>query len=1453
MIKPTNIHTSGGVFTHHFIESILQDRVGHPALKAETFTLPNYDRLTEKAREAGIAETWEDLVGRWDAVEREFGALDISALRRRWLLPLFKALGFNLEFNKGDLVLEEDYRFPISHLGWAGTSNVTVPIHTLLYTGEKTLETKAMPGRGIKAMAPHDMLQRYLNLSGEHRWGLLTDGVALRLERDYYHTYTRGYTQFDLQGIFSTRDYASFRALFRLLHASRFIVPEGQDQAPIDDLYEDALAMGVAVGKDLRENVQKAIESLGNGFLRSTPGLLEQLRSQDDGAQDLYHEILVTIYRVLFLLFAEQRGMTPGRGSLYMEEFSLTALRTLAERPRGDDPNADLWEKLKTTFAMLEHGVDELGIFPYNGALFSLRRTPLLTPADDQGSPRCRNDALLTTIRHLTTVEKERVLQRISYADLSVEEIGSIYESLLEITPRITMDALTVDDRQVPSNTFFLDLRGLGRKTSGSYYTPPSLVNELIKSALEPVMADRLGTAVPGYELEMVEVLNEAERQLAEAALLGIKVVDPAAGSGAFLIAADNRLGLELARVRSGSLFPPEDVIRHARRDVLENSIHGVDLNPMAVELCKVGLWINAAVEDAPLNFLDHHIQCGNSLVGATPELVKGGVPNEAYNPVTGDDKALASALKRQNRQERDGQASLGFTVTLIRDEQALKDWLRARDLAGSQPSAAEKAFTKFQTSREYWEKRLPYDLWTAAFFAPIQKGEPIPTTHHVRQALDDPGAVPDELRALARGLAGKHRFFHWHLAFPEVFDRDGAGGFDVVLGNPPWERVKLQEKEFYAGKDEAIADAPNAAARKRLIRQLAQTNTALWQAYQFALHQAEAGSNFYHNSEVYPLAGRGDINLYQVFAELGRQLIADNGRAGMIVPTGVATDDTCKYFFADLVEQDQIASLYDFENRKKLFPDVDSRMKFCLLTLRGMDENDDQPGDYAFFLFTPDDLQDGEKTFTLSAADFKLLNPNTRTCPIFRSRADAELTRKLYQQAPVLINEETGENPWGVSFSTMFHMSNDSHLFRTKEQMEAMGFVLQGNVFVRGDEVYLPLYEAKMFWHYDHRHGTYEGVTSRSDTHLNPIPSRDPNCLALPWYWVSFDDWKIKGGEKFYLVFRNITNITNERSAIATIIPPAAIGHSAPIINSTQTKGVSFLIANLSSFVFDYIVRQKVGGTNFTYHYFKQLPTISLEKLNENLLDKVKKYVLQLVYTSYDLFPYAELQYKGTKSDNNHSSLKIKTKLSLQNSFPEYIELLQRLFDDELSGNLIPPYEFDATLRYQIISELDAVFGHLYNLTREEFAYILDTFPIVRRKDEAEYGEYRTKRVILEKFDALADDPILEGACIPLDERVSVLKKPAKTQAKKPLLTPPPAPKSETKPQAAASEPGGAETLQPDLPEEPAVKEPQPALISDYTLYYCPKCEKRVLGFDLGNHTWEVHQGVDPGYEEMK
>ena len=635
----------------------------------------------------------------------------------------------------------------------------------------------------------------------------------------------------------------------------------------------------------------------------------------------------------------------------------------------------------------------------------------------------------------------------------------------------------------------------------------------------------------------------------------------------------------------------------------------------------------------------------------------------------------------------------------------------------------------------------------------------------------------------------------------------------------------------------------------------MSQTNPALWKEYQEALHAAESTSRFLRGSGQYPLTGRGRINTYSVFAERMRRLLKPGGRAGIIIPTGIATDDTNKHFFADLVEKGALVSLFDFENREKIFPAVDSRYKFCLLTLRGEKravsseqraENlpltagrsslaDSAAGrsplaSFCFFATRAEHLRDPRRVFQLSAEDIARINPNTRTLPVFRTRQDAELTKAIYRRVPVLVNEritnsewrmEAGEspfatshspfaksNPWDVRFRQgLFNMSSDSHLFRTREQLEKEGFRLVGNVMVKGAPHspfairYLPLYEAKMIWHYDHRFGTYEGVTSRSSTHLPTLDETqhaDPNFLVQPWYWVPAEEVDARLGDwrrGWLLGFRDVTNATNERTAIFSLLPRMGVGHKAPLIfsGSQSSALVAAWLANLSSLVFDFVTRQKIGGTSFGFFILCQLPVLPPDAYTPEDLRFIVPRVLELVYTAWDLKPFADEvwneadeplrtaileQWKENRTETGGCSFDLP---AWAQAYPEITPPHRSPLAARRSPHCpFPPFKWDETRRARLRAELDAYYARLYGLTRKQLRYILDpadltekeladildpweevedpldpdgytartaasdfpgeTFRVLKEKEIHKYGEYRTRRLVLEAWERLSD-----------------------------------------------------------------------------------------------------------------
>ena len=469
-------------------------------------------------------------------------------------------------------------------------------------------------------------------------------------------------------------------------------------------------------------------------------------------------------------------------------------------------------------------------------------------------------------------------------------------------------------------------------------------------------------------------------------------------------------------------------------------------------------------------------------------------------------------------------------------------------------------------------------------------------------------------------------------------------------------------------------------------------------------------------------LSGKGDINTYTVFTEHARNSINTFGYAGIIVPTGIATDNTTSEFFGDLVNKKNLKSLYDFENKDALFP-IHRSFKFCLLTMVGR-EVVPKAFDLAFFLHNFEDLNNKQRHFSLTSEEIKLINPNTLNCPIFRSKRDAEITKNIYHRIPVLINEnEKDGNPWGCSFLRMFDMSNDSSLFKTKEELEEQGFELDGNRYLYDKEVFLPLYESKMFWQFDHRFGTFDGKMNRGDTHL-PTPSLNDylnsNYAVQPFYWVNSEYVQKNSGfwhKKWFLGYRRISNVTNERTFIFSLLPYAAFGDNVFLTLTPETSlNICGLISNLNSISFDYIVRQKMGGTNLNYFITKQLPVILPKYYIFSSL--IIPLTIELTYTSWDLKPFAEdiLKEIGPEKWNEW--------------FPE----------NPLVDRVPQPFKWDEERRLQLRCELDAVYAHLYGISKDDLDYILGTFPIVKRKDEAKYGVYRTRDLIMGYYEKYVD-----------------------------------------------------------------------------------------------------------------
>ena len=988
MSRPS-VEISGNLLSEAILDSLAEEGSRHPFAKPESFRWYKYDVIdSQSIHLSRIAEAYEKLKARWDMQSSSFNDLDISALRDKWIRYLFTQLGYNLEYQKADVAADSGNKFCLSHRGWVGESAPVV--HTVLFNQD--LDRK--PDDGRHKHSPHDTLQRYLNQSKTDTWGIVTNGRELRTLRDFHHETRQAYVKFDLELIFEGRNYTDFRLLWRLIHPSRFIANE-EGKCILDNLFDESKNAGVAIGENLQKNIRLAIESLANGFLLSTPELIDNTIDNNEESMHFYQQILRVIYRVLFLFYSEQRKLMPTHSALYAREYSLSSLRQKIELQEFIDPHhTDLWEGLKVTFQMVYQGVPELEIPAFNGQLFNPHTIEQLDKS------KCRNDKLLEAIQHMSVFEKEGLMHRISYIELDVDEIGSIYESLLEYIPSISSKEEVFEDavlgirrnreRCIPPRTFFLDPRGTNRKTSGSYYTNPGLVNALIESALVPVLEEKLKIAGPNKDAQ-------------EKALLSIKVCDPACGSAAFLIAATDYLGEKLAKIRIQGEYPSDADIRYARREVLRYCIYGVDLNPMAVELAKVSLWLTAATSDLPLNFLDHRIKCGNSLIGTTPELMKKGIPAEAYSAVEGDNKDLAKRRMKLAKEYLKDKDRGQFRFRYAEREEIEKEYL-IKDISEvygentpGESKEIEKVYRKNREREEFLKNKFIADYWCSAFFwKHDDETEDYPSPEVLEHLLEDEKLeISKLLKEKVNQIAKDYKFFHWHLEFPNVF---ANGGFDCVLGNPPWEKNKPNDKEFFAAYSSDGFTMTKSARDKAKLKKELLRDKSIFKIYKEYKVSFEFYKKFFKSSSMYLIQGTGDVNLYKLFFELDNCLAKKKGVLGIILPGGILGSAGTKEIRSYLFKQASHLKIIRFNQWANVFHGVAhkiSLMSFQKYTGNGQFE-------MAPELMSIEEIN-CKKFVTIPTKLVEKISPNLLSLPNIENDIEISILEKLHKY-PVLV-----------------------------------------------------------------------------------------------------------------------------------------------------------------------------------------------------------------------------------------------------------------------------------------------------------------------------------------------------------------------------------------------------------------------------------------------------------------
>lgn len=777
----TTIRTEGALLPPDLLRRIRDNDTQLPGLNADAYHLVGHARISE-----AISEAWNKLQGAWATFQAARSTIPADApgtavTRDRWLLPLFQVLDYGrLQATTARELNGKSY--PISH-AWSH-----VPIH--LVGCNVDLDQRTAGVAGAARQSPHGLMQAYLNASDESLWGIVSNGLKVRLLRDSRALTRQTYLEFDLEAMLSGEAYSDFVLLYLTLHQSR-LEGDRPENTILEQWTQAAQEQGTRALDRLRDGVERALATLGQGFLEhpANQDLLQALKSGALTPQDYYRQLLRVIYRFLVIFAAEDRDLlhppesTPEDRERY-SYYSTRRLRELADAiPGGRHP--DQYELLKQVWRWFGgDGVASLAIPALGGFLFSRTATPDLDPA------QITNRNLLTAIRHLAYTHVENTRYPIDYKNLGAEELGSVYESLLELVPQLDLELRGFELRFGEDNE---------RRATGSYYTPTSLIRVALNGALNAVIERAV------REDDPVD------------ALLKIRVLDPSCGSGHFLIAAGHAIARRLAQVRSGDDEPTPVMVEHALRQVIGRCLFGVDLNDMAAELCRVALWLEALVPGKPLTFLEHHIRTGNSLVSApllsdTAEILREGIPDEAYITLPSDEREIARQARSRNRIERAGQSPL-FDQPRSGVLNRLAEQVSAIEVVPDEDIAAvrtkEALFQSTSEDSEFAVARRIADAWVAAHFWPLQGHQPQPITSADLHLMATGALLEPEREQLVRDLVARHGIFHWHLAFPSVMS---VGGFDVVVGNPPYvdsesmARSEPRQRSFIAGTFESAS-----------------------------------------------------------------------------------------------------------------------------------------------------------------------------------------------------------------------------------------------------------------------------------------------------------------------------------------------------------------------------------------------------------------------------------------------------------------------------------------------------------------------------------------------------------------------------------------------------------------------------------------------------------------------
>ena len=1194
---------------------------------------------------------------------------------------------------------------------------------------------------------------------GDLSWGILTDGYHWRLYSTKSSRPYEDYVELALGKTLENSDEAEYGLFERFFHRDSFIAVEedgnssGNDDGKVGiarcrldlDREQSEKVMEQYVKEPLLKQIDEVLQNICNGFIYETrekkaTGEAGRLEYTEEGRREIFESAVKLIYRCLFLFYAEARRLFPSepRQAEFYQSLSMTALCQEARKfkwgQRRDYEQYDLWKHLKGLINAVNNGDPEYGIMGYDGGLFDDEEEIFL------GEYQLRNNFLSRALYLLAFVEpldnEPDNEYPIPYEDLEVRHLGELYENILEYTvlladadlicrrnkkgAEILLASQTqrkAGDMLIGKGNVYFGESALERKQTGSYYTPEPLVRFLNqKSIVKPLkdifelkyrqrFDELLEQAYNGYSDDIrrgaaISAVELVERFVKDE-LLKFKVCDPAMGSGHFLVDATNQMAGLLVGLLAEVPYT-EGISARAghpnywRRRITRNCIYGVDLNPLAVNLAKLSLWLNCFAVEHKLTFLDHHLRCGNSLIGIR----------------TLEQLATVPRRKKDREKKNDKQLKLFDLDDLSKTLTEAAGRIASISQIDEDDTDTQKAVFEGSLENISIIKQLA-DPYTAYLMDPdIKVGDYVKIFEHLaegRSVKDLSNPALSKILKSVESYSSRHSFFHWPLEFPDVFGPDGSGGFSATVGNPPWDIVKPNSQEFFSSYDPKFRSYKKQEAN-RVSAALMANNPEIAERWKHYCNSFNEQSTYFKEPINYSALGNGDINTFKLFLERFFTILKKNGLMGIVVPSGIYTDQGCQPLREMFFEQSQIKFLYCFENRRGIF-NIHRSFKFVLFSTKKGGKTEEFK--CAFMEHDPGRLPAIDaNALKMSVKQVKKFSPDTLSIMEFKNQRDIDITTQIYGDWPLL--GEKIEDTWNVKFVRELDMTLDSQLFKTSPTD-------------------FPLYEGKMIWFFD------------SD-------------FENPRFWLDRDEvikktlgdnaWE---GNCYRVGFRNVASATNERTLICGIIPPAFHGNNFPTIKpyGQQWRGPNeletiWISSVLSSFCIDFIIRQKVT-MNLNFFFIESLP---VPRRYDNKLITEAIIIRSARLFCYDnkfaglwekLFSpgwqspqlwYPPIAPIDTYGPIHEREIRIQLREEAKNLTPEWgphCGVHDRLLDRRDTGD-----------RAQLRAEIDAYVAHLYGLSKEDFAYILDTFTVLKKKEEKVFGEFMSKRKCLEEYDRI-------------------------------------------------------------------------------------------------------------------